>query len=86
MATILSMPPSAYLNRNVRVTPFYFEPIGEYLERYANLRDAYCYSTDYPHQEGGRNTKASYFAQVERFGSEMVEKFFVANGKWLLPD
>jgi predicted TIM-barrel fold metal-dependent hydrolase len=85
MATILSMPPSGYFARNVRVTPFYFEPIDVYLERYPGLVDCYAYSSDYPHQEGGPESKARLFEKIRPFGDEVVRKFFVDNGEWLLP-
>ena len=85
MAGILTMPPSAYIARNVRVTPFYFEPIDVYLERHPSLHDCYCYSTDYPHQEGGPEAKARLFEKVRPFGDDVVRKFFVTNGEWLLP-
>ena len=86
ISTILTMAPSAYLARNVRVTPFYFEPVDVFLERYPQLQDCYCYSTDYPHQEGGANSKARSYELVKPFGDEMVRKYFVSNGEWLLPD
>jgi predicted TIM-barrel fold metal-dependent hydrolase len=86
MATILSMAPSEYIARNVRVTPFYFEPIDLYLERYTGLRDCYCYSTDYPHQEGGPEAKARSYEKVAPLGHDMVRKYFITNGKWLMPD
>jgi predicted TIM-barrel fold metal-dependent hydrolase len=86
MSSILTMPPSAYIARNVRVTPFYFEPIDVYLERHPTVLDCYCYSTDYPHQEGGVESKARLYAKVKPFGEDVVRKFFVTNGEWLLPD
>ena len=85
LSAVLSLPPSAYLNRNVRVTPFYFEPVDLYFERYPQLIDCYCYSTDYPHPEGGQHAKLRFFEAIERLGPEIVEKFFVANGQWLFP-
>jgi predicted TIM-barrel fold metal-dependent hydrolase len=86
MSSILSMPPSEYLARNVRVTPFYFEPIAQYVERFPRLVDCYCYSTDYPHIEGGKEVKARSLEKLAPLGSEVVEKYFKENGKWLLPD
>jgi predicted TIM-barrel fold metal-dependent hydrolase len=53
LSKVLTMRPSAYLARNVRVTPFHFEPVSYYLERYPHLADVYCYSSDFPHFEGG---------------------------------
>src|SRR5262249_17404528 len=50
----LSMKPSDYINRNIRVTPFHFEDVAMYFTRYPHLADVYSYSTDYPHFEGGK--------------------------------
>lgn len=77
--------PSSYIARNVRVTPFHFEPVDYYIDHYG-LADVYCYSSDYPHIEGGRSPMHKFAARLERFGPEMMEKFFVTNGQFLLPD
>ena len=82
----ISMLPSAYVNRNVRVTPFNeFEPVVRDLERYPRLGDCYCYSTDYPHVEGGKNSKQELYEQVAPLGETIVEKFFAKNAELLLP-
>ena len=86
MSSILSMPPSAYFARTIRVTPFYFERVNTYFERWPELQDCYCSSTDYPHQEGGRGAKERFYEMVKPFGQEIVEKFFVTNGEWLMPE
>ncbi|MCB0994668.1 MAG: amidohydrolase family protein [Acidimicrobiales bacterium] len=77
--------PSDYLRTNVRVTPFVFEPVGRYLDRY-DLADVLCFSTDYPHVEGGRDPVGVFAGELERHGSDVIEKFFVTNGRLLLPD
>lgn len=77
--------PSDYLRSNVRVTPFVFEPVDVYLDRY-DLADVLCFSTDYPHVEGGRDPLGVFVAVRPRVGAATVEKFFVTNGEWLLPD
>jgi len=82
---VLSMKPSEYLARNVRVTPFHFEPVRMYFDRHSELQDVYCYSTDFPHLEGGRNTKKLFYDQLAPLGDNVVEKFFAKNGEWLLP-
>jgi predicted TIM-barrel fold metal-dependent hydrolase len=50
----LPLKPSEYVSRNVRVTPFWSEPIDKYIDRYG-LEDTYMFSTDYPHIEGGKD-------------------------------
>jgi predicted TIM-barrel fold metal-dependent hydrolase len=83
----ISMLPSEYINRNVRVTPFNdFEPVARDFERYPNLADTYCYATDYPHVEGGKESKQRLFDQIAHLGDEVVEKFFVTNAELILPD
>jgi predicted TIM-barrel fold metal-dependent hydrolase len=76
--------PSHYIARNVRVTPFHFEPVDQYIERYG-LEDVYCYSSDYPHIEGGRDPMVKFAARLERLGPKVMEKFFVENGRLLVP-
>ena len=46
--------PSEYIRRNVRVSPFDFEPVGEYIEKFG-LAEVYCFASDYPHVEGGKD-------------------------------
>lgn len=82
----LSMPPSAYLARNVRVTPYNdIEPIELYLERYPHLASCYCYATDYPHIEGGKDSLARATARIAHLGHDVVEQFITTNGELLLP-
>jgi predicted TIM-barrel fold metal-dependent hydrolase len=83
--SMLAHRPSDYLRRNVRVTPFVFEPVDVYLDRY-DISDVLCFSTDYPHVEGGHDPLAAFGPRLAGFGPEIVEKFFVTNGEWLLPD
>jgi predicted TIM-barrel fold metal-dependent hydrolase len=82
----LSMRPSAYIARNVRVTPFHFEPLARYLDRYPHLSDVYCYSTDYPHFEGGQDSKRAFADALSGVSADLRDKFFYRNGAFLLPD
>lgn len=79
------MRPSEYINRNIRVTPFWFEPVDEYFRRYPDLSDVYCYSSDYPHVEGGKHTKQRFYEKLEPLGHEVLEKFFRRNGEFIVP-
>lgn len=76
--------PSFYIKRNVRVTPFYGEKVDEYIRRY-DLEDVLCFASDYPHVEGGKDPIDSWFNALLPLGDDVVRKFFVGNGKWLLP-
>jgi predicted TIM-barrel fold metal-dependent hydrolase len=77
--------PSNYIRRNVRVSPFYFEEIDRYIRLY-DLGEVLCFASDYPHIEGGFDPVGAFYERLAPFGREQVEKFFVTNGEWLLPD
>lgn len=81
----LPHPPSFYVKRNVRVTGFDFEPFGRYLRNY-DLEDVLCFASDYPHVEGGEKPLVKMYDEIAPLGEHVVKKFFVENGKWLLPD
>jgi predicted TIM-barrel fold metal-dependent hydrolase len=80
----LSMKPSEFIRRNVRVTAFDFELVDEYIDRYG-LEDVYCYASDFPHMEGGKDPMGFFAKRLARLGPEVMEKFFVKNGEWLMP-
>jgi predicted TIM-barrel fold metal-dependent hydrolase len=80
----LPMRPSDYIRRNIRVCPFDFEPVGDYIDQY-NLDTVYTFASDYPHVEGGSDPMGKFTAQLDRFGPAMFEKFFVTNGEVLFP-
>jgi len=82
----LSMKPSAYLARNVRVTPFFFEPVDVYMETYPHLASVYAYGSDFPHLEGGKDSKKLMLDKVARLGPDAVDMFFRRNGELLLPE
>jgi predicted TIM-barrel fold metal-dependent hydrolase len=81
----LAQKPSDYIRRNVRVSPFYFEEIDRYIRLY-DLGEVLCYASDYPHIEGGFDPVGAFYERLAPFGQEQIEKFFVSNGEWLLPD
>lgn len=85
-AESLTMRPSGYIARNVRVTPFYFEPVASYFERYPHLSDVYCYSTDYPHFEGGCESKRIFAEALSGVSADLRDKFFYRNGAFLVPE
>lgn len=80
----LSMKPSEYLSRQVRVTPYLMEDIATQIDRYG-LEDVYAFSTDFPHEEGGRDPIGRMGGNVSRLGDKMLDRFFVTNGELLLP-
>lgn len=85
-AGVLTMRPSEYLARNVRVTPFVFEPVDDFLRRHPDLSTVYCYSSDYPHREGGAYSVQTFSDRLADFDDVTRQRFFTENGRWLLPD
>jgi predicted TIM-barrel fold metal-dependent hydrolase len=81
---VLSLKPSDYVRRNVRVTPFRFEPVADYIER-SGFGECYCYSSDFPHPEGGTAPLTEFARSIERLGPAAAERLFVKNAEWLLP-
>lgn len=83
----LPLTPSDYIARNVRVTPHnIIEPVAEFFTRYPRLASCYCYSTDYPHLEGGQHINRKVHAMLEPLGEDVLERYFAGNGEWLLPE
>jgi predicted TIM-barrel fold metal-dependent hydrolase len=85
MDGILTMPPSEYLSRNLRATPYWFEPVATYVDRYG-LDEVYVYGSDYPHVEGGADQINVFAESVGPGGDDFMEKFFVTNAEWIMPN
>ncbi len=82
---VLSMTPSDYMRRNIRVTPYRFEPVGDLVERFG-FEECYCYSSDFPHPEGGRTPIQDFEKHIQRLGQRNAEKFYVTNSEWVMPE
>jgi len=61
----LSMRPSEFVRRQIRVTPYPHGPVGRIIEASA-APEVFLFSSDYPHTEGGRNP-------LKRFQESMTE-------------
>jgi len=85
MPTKLGMKPSEYINRNVRVSALGHEPVERWLERYPEVQDTYCFSTDFPHPEGAKHSLDKMFGRVSPLGDAVIEKFFFRNAELLMP-
>jgi hypothetical protein len=83
--TKLTMKPSDYVRRHVRVACFDFEPVGTYINRYG-FEDVFCYASDFPHHEGGKDPMNKFVRNLEGQSREIFRKVFVENGRGLLPD
>ncbi len=77
--------PSEFIRENVRIMSFEFEPIGKYIDNFG-LDEVYCYASDFPHHEGGKDPMNKFLASLSGKSPETIRKFFVDNGKALLPD
>lgn len=84
LSQVLSLKPSDYIRRNVRVTPYRIEPVADYIDRYG-YAECYCYSSDFPHPEGGTKPIQQFVEHIGRLGQTVAEQFFVTNAEWLLP-
>jgi predicted TIM-barrel fold metal-dependent hydrolase len=81
----ITMKPSDYIRRNVRVSLFDIEPVDVYIDQF-EMPEIYCYSSDYPHPEGGKDPMGDISRKLERFGPDVMRKVFVENAEWILPD
>jgi Amidohydrolase len=81
----IRLQPSEYIRRNVRVSLFDIEPVDTYIEQF-DMPEVYCYASDYPHPEGGRDPMGDISGKLARFGPDVMRKVFVENAAWLLPD
>lgn len=81
----IRLKPSEYIRRNTRVSLFDIEPVDTYIDQF-DMPEVYCYASDYPHPEGGKNPMGDICGRLESFGADVMRKVFVENGRWLLPD
>jgi predicted TIM-barrel fold metal-dependent hydrolase len=73
----LSLRPSEYVTRQVRVTPYPTEPVGWIIEQ---TGPAVCmFSSDWPHVEGGRNPLKRFEASLARLDERARQRFYCDN-------
>lgn len=73
----LSLRPSEFVQRQVRVTPYPHEDAGWII---ANTGPDVCmFSSDYPHIEGGRQPLKRFDGSLTGIGDEAVERFYSTN-------
>ncbi len=73
----LTLTPSDYVRRQVRVTPYPTEPTGWIIEQAGP--EICMFSSDFPHVEGGRNPLRRFDDEVGHLGAEIQDRFFRAN-------
>lgn len=81
----LELTPQEYMERNVRVSGFFWEPMGEYVDRHPWLENVLIYGSDYTHYEGGKDPLGQFASKFEHLGPDVLEKFFVTNAQLLMP-
>jgi predicted TIM-barrel fold metal-dependent hydrolase len=73
----LSLRPSEYVRRQVRVTPYPHEPVGWIIEQTGE--EVCLFSSDYPHVEGGRNPLRRFEQSMTGLGEEAKQRFYCDN-------
>jgi predicted TIM-barrel fold metal-dependent hydrolase len=81
----IKLKPSEYIRRNTRFSLFDIEPVDAYIDQFA-MPELYCYASDYPHPEGGRQPMEDISGKLAKFAPDVTRKVFVENGEWLLPN
>jgi predicted TIM-barrel fold metal-dependent hydrolase len=73
----LQAPPSDYVRRHLKFTPFPGEPVGWMIEQAGP--DLFMFSTDYPHPEGGRDPLAKFAKTLAATSPADQERFYAGN-------
>ncbi len=73
----LTLRPSEYLRRQVRVTPYPHEDAGWCIEQ--GGEEVFLFSSDWPHVEGGRNPLGRFQRSLADLGDEARRRFYCDN-------
>jgi predicted TIM-barrel fold metal-dependent hydrolase len=73
----LPLQASEYLRRQVKFTPFPTEPVGWMIEQAGP--ELFCFSSDYPHPEGGRDPLGRFEANMVDTDEHAKIRFFSTN-------
>jgi predicted TIM-barrel fold metal-dependent hydrolase len=73
----LSLRPTDYVRRQVRVTPYPTEDVGRLIERAGP--ELFMFSSDYPHVEGGRNPLKRFEASLAGRTDAEKDAFYAGN-------
>jgi predicted TIM-barrel fold metal-dependent hydrolase len=73
----LSLRPTEYVQRQVRVTPYPTEDVGWITAQVGP--DICLFSTDYPHVEGGRRPYERFEASLGDAGEDVRDRFYARN-------
>jgi uncharacterized protein len=73
----LSLRPTEYVSRQVRVTPYPTEDVGWVISQTGN--DVCMFSSDYPHVEGGRRPLERFEASLGEADEQVRDRFYRRN-------
>jgi predicted TIM-barrel fold metal-dependent hydrolase len=73
----LTLKPSEYVRRQLRVTPYPTEDVGWLIEQAGE--EVCLFSSDYPHVEGGRNPLKRFEESLTRATPRAKERFYASN-------
>lgn len=73
----LTLKPSEYVRRQLRVTPYPTEDVG-WIAREAG-EETVLFSSDYPHVEGGRNPLRRFATTTQCLSERALDRFYRAN-------
>ena len=73
----LSMPPSQFIRRAVRFTPFATEDAGTIIRE--GGEELFLFSSDFPHPEGTKNPIQRFEASFDGFTEEAKDRFYRCN-------
>jgi uncharacterized protein len=73
----LPLDASDYIRRQVKFTPFPTEPVGWMIEQAGT--ELFCFSSDYPHPEGGRDPLARFEASLVNVDDAARDAFYSEN-------
>lgn len=78
----LSRPPSQQITEQMAFTPYPFEDVGAMIRE--SNEHLYLFSSDYPHNEGGRNPLGRFEASLAGFDDDVREHFYSRNMERLI--
>ncbi len=73
----LSLRPSDYIRRQVKFTPFVFEPVDWLIEQ--GGEELFMFSSDYPHNEGGRDPIGGFEQRLGLASDDARHRFYAGN-------
>jgi hypothetical protein len=73
----LTLKPSEFVTRQVRVTPYPHEDAGWIIEQAGE--EVCMFSSDYPHVEGGRNPLGRFGASIDGISERAKQRFYCDN-------